>query len=274
VNPQTGPFYVEGAEPGDTLVLHIVDLKPARSFGASSTIPFFGGLSSTDRTAMLQDALPEATWIYHVDTSRNEVGFQSRFGNMEFALPIETMLGTVGVAPPGGEVRSSLVPERFGGNMDTPEMKVGTTVFLGVNVDGAMFSIGDGHYRQGEGESCGTAVEGAMDSVIIVELIKGNAPAWPRLESDDFWMVVGSSRPMEDAWRISQVEMISWLGDILGLHYMDAYQLVTQVSLSPIANCVDTNYSVVTKIPKKILPKSSAFDGMHERLRELAKSVK
>jgi len=274
VNPQTGPFYVEGAEPGDTLVLHIVDLEPARDFGASSTIPFFGGLSATDRTAMLHDSLPEATWIYQVDKAKNQVGFQARFGNQEFALPIETMLGTVGVAPPANEVRTSLVPERFGGNMDSPEVKVGTTIYLGVNVEGAMFSIGDGHYRQGEGESCGTAVEGAMNSVILVELIKGNAPLWPRLESDDYWMVVGSSRPMEDAWRISQVEMIHWLGDILGLHYMDAYQLVTQVTLAPIANCVDTNYSVVTKIPKGILPKSTAFEGMHARLRELAKSVK
>jgi len=273
VNPQTGPFYVEGAEPGDTLALHIVDLEPARDFGASSTIPFFGGLSATDRTAMLHDSLPEATWIYHVDRAKNQVGFQARFGNQEFALPIETMLGTVGVAPPAGEVRTSLVPERFGGNMDTPEMKVGTTVYLGVNVEGAMFSIGDGHYRQGEGESCGTAVEGAMNSVILVELIKGGAPLWPRLENDDYWMVVGSSRPMEDAWRIAQTEMIHWLGDLLGLHYMDAYQLVTQVSLSPIANCVDTNYSVVTKIPKAILPTSLAFDGMHDRLRELAKTV-
>jgi acetamidase/formamidase len=274
VNPQTGPFYVEGAEPGDTLALHIVDLKPARNFGTSSTIPFFGGLSATDRTAMLHESLPEATWIYHVDTERNQVGFQARFSNLEFALPIETMLGTVGVAPPAGEVRTSLVPERFGGNMDTPEMKVGTTVYLGVNVEGALFSIGDGHYRQGEGESCGTAVEGAMDSVILVELIKGNAPLWPRLENDDYWMVVGSSRPMEDAWRIGQVEMVRWLSELLDIHYMDAYQLVTQTSLSPIANAVDTNYSVVTKIPKNIMPKSTAYDGMHQRLRELAKQVK
>jgi acetamidase/formamidase len=86
-------------------------------------------------------------------------------------------------------------------------------------------------------------------------------------------MVVGSSRPMEDAWRIAQVEMTHWLGDIMGLHYMDAYQLITQTSLSPIANCVDTNYSVVSKMPKKILPKNSAFEGMHDRLRQLAKTV-
>jgi len=273
VNPQTGPFYVEGAEPGDTLVLHIVDLKPARSFGASSTIPFFGGLSATDKTAMLHQHLPEATWIYHVDSKNNTVGFESRFGEFEVALPIENMLGTVGVAPPAGEVRTSLVPERFGGNMDTPEMKVGTTVYLGVNVEGAMFSIGDGHYRQGEGEACGTAVEGAMDSVILVELIKGKAPLWPRLENDDYWMVVGSSRPMEDAWRIAQVEMIHWLSEILSIHYMDAYQLLTQTSLSPIANCVDTNYSVVVKIPKSILSTHTAFDGMHTELRSLATKV-
>jgi acetamidase/formamidase len=254
-------------------VLHIVDLEPARDYGASTTIPFFGGLSATDRTAMLHDALPEATWIYHVDRVKNMVGFQARFGNQEFALPIENMLGTVGVAPPAGEVRTALVPERFGGNMDTPEMKVGTTVYLGVNVEGALFSIGDGHYSQGEGESCGTAVEGAMNSVIFVELIKGKAPLWPRLENDDYWMVVGSSRPMEDAWRIAQLEMVHWLSEILGLHYMDAYQLVTQTALSPIANGVDTNYSVVTKIPKAILPKAAAYDGMHKRLRDLAPTV-
>ena len=93
------------------------------------------------------------------------------------------MLGTVGVAPAGGEVRSSLVPDWFGGNMDTPEMRADSTAFLGVNVEGALLSIGDGHYRQGEGESCGTAVEGAMTATIIVDLVKGGAPGWPRIET-------------------------------------------------------------------------------------------
>lgn len=267
LNPQTGPFYVEGAEPGDTLAIHIVDLTPARSWGASAAMPFFGGLTSTDRTAMLQEALPEATWIYEVDSDAGTVGFQSRFGDFEVALPLAPMLGTVGVAPPGGEVRSSLVPERFGGNMDTPEMRVGTTAYFGVNVEGALFSIGDGHYRQGEGESCGTAVEGAMNSTIIVDLIKGGAPTWPRLETDDYWMVVGSSRPMEDSWRISQTEMISWLSEMFGLHTMDAYQLLSQISETPIANVVDPNYSVVTKVRKSLLPRKNAFHDMHRALR-------
>lgn len=277
LNPQTGPFYVEGAEPGDTLVLHIVDLSPARSWGASAAIPFFGGLTSTDRTAMLQEALPEATWIYEVDSAAGTVGFQSRFGDFKVALPLAPMLGTVGVAPAGGEVRSSLVPERFGGNMDTPEMRAGTTVYLGVNVEGALFSIGDGHYRQGEGEACGTAVEGAMNSTIIVELIKGSqsvAPAWPRLETDDYWMVVGSSRPMEDSWRIAQLELIRWFGELFDLHHMDAYQLLSQISEAPIANVVDTNYSVAIKARKSLLPRRDAFNGMHQQLRAAASKLR
>ena len=273
VNPQTGPFYVEGAEPGDTLAIHIVDLKPARNRGASTTIPFFGGLTSTDRTAMLQDALPDTTWIYEVDLAKNTVGFESRFGDFSVELPIENMLGTVGVAPPGGEVRSSLVPERFGGNMDSPEVKKGSTIYLGVNVEGALFSIGDGHYRQGEGEACGTAVEGAMDSIILVDLIKGSAPAWPRIENDEYFMSVGSSRPMEDSWRIGQVDLIRWFQDLYGLHQMDSYQLLSQITKVPIANVVDANYSVVVKAAKSLLPKVDAFGGMHQSLKDRAKGL-
>ena len=273
VNPQTGPFYVEGAEPGDTLAIHIVDLTPARTWGASAAIPFFGGLTGTDRVVNLQDALPDTTWIYEVDSVNNMVGFQARFGDFEVQLPMTPMLGTVGVAPAGGEVRSSLVPERFGGNMDSPEVRAGTTVFLGVNQEGALFSLGDGHYRQGEGEACGTAVEGAMDSTIIVELIKGHAPAWPRLENDDYWMAVGSSRPMEDSWRIAQVEMVHWYQELFGLHQMDAYQLLSQTTKAPIANVVDANYSVVVKAAKGPLPSVDAFRGMHAELREKAKQL-
>lgn len=273
VNPQTGPFFVEGAEPGDTLVLHIVDLTPARNWGASATIPFFGGLTSTDRTALLQEPLPDTTWIYHLDSERRTVGFESRFGDFQVQLPLEPMLGTVGVAPPGAEVRSSLVPERFGGNMDSPEVRAGSTIYLGVNVEGALFSIGDGHYRQGEGEACGTAVEGAMNSTIIVELIKGGAPAWPRIETDSHWMAVGSSRPMEDSWRIGQLEMVRWFVELFGLHAMDAYQLLTQTAQAPIANAVDANYSVVVKAAKSLFPKASAYDGVHTDLRNRSAGI-
>src|SRR5215207_8575004 len=156
--------------------LHLVALAPARDWGASASIPFFGGMTSTDRVVTLQDALPDTTWIYDVDSERRTVSFAARHTDHRIELPLEPMLGTVGVTPAGGEVRSSLVPDRFGGNMDTPQMRAGSTCFLRVNVEGALFSIGDGHYRQGEGEACGTAVEGAMTTTLIVELIKGAMP--------------------------------------------------------------------------------------------------
>ena len=273
VNPQTGPFYVEGAEPGDTLALHLVALEPARDWGASAAIPFFGGMTSTDRVVTLQDPLPDTTWIYELDRDRKTVAFAARHSEHRIELPLGPMLGTVGVAPAGGEVRSSLVPERFGGNMDTPEMRAGSTVFLGVNVEGALFSVGDGHYRQGEGEACGTAVEGAMTTTLIVELMKGGAPGWPRIESDSHWMTVGSSRPMEDSWRIGNAELVHWLAQMCGLHPMDAYQLCSQITQAPIANVVDANYSVVVKAAKGLLPAAQAFGGMHAELRARALSL-
>lgn len=273
VNPQTGPFYVEGAEPGDTLVLHFVAIEPARDWGASAAIPFFGGMTSTDRVATLQEPLPDTTWIYNVDSARRTVGFVARHSDHRIELPIEPMLGTVGVAPTGGEARSSLVPERFGGNMDTPEMRAGSTVYLGVNVEGALFSIGDGHYRQGEGEACGTAVEGAMTSTIIVDLVKGHAPAWPRIEDDTHIMTVGSSRPMEDSWRIANAELVRWVSLLHGMHVMDAYQLCSQITQVPVANVVDANYSVVVKAAKALLPPGDVLGGLHADLRARARDL-
>lgn len=273
VNPQSGPFYVEGAEPGDTLALHLVALEPARDFGASAAIPYFGGMTSTDRTVSLQPALPDTTWIYELDRERGTVGFAARHSEHRLELPLEPMLGTVGVAPAGGEVRSSLVPDRFGGNTDTPEMRAGTTCFLGVNVEGAMFSIGDGHYRQGEGEACGTAVEGAMTTTLLVELVKGGAPGWPRLQDDDQLMVIGSSRPLEDSWRIANADLVGWVAELSGLHTMDAYQLLSQVTRAPIANVVDANYSVVVKAATSLLPPVNPYDGLHADLRARARSL-
>jgi acetamidase/formamidase len=249
-------------------------MEPARDWGASAAIPFFGGLTSTDRVATLQDPLPDTTWIYELDRVRNTVTFVAGSSDFSVDLPVEPMLGTVGVAPPGGETRSSLVPERFGGNMDTPQMRAGTTCFLPVFVEGALFSLGDGHYRQGEGEACGTAVEGAMTTTLVVDLVKGGAPAWPRLEDDTHWMTVGSSRPLEDAWRIGQVELVRWFGELYGLAPMDAYQLLSQITEVPIANVVDANYSAVVKARKSLLPRAAAYGGLHDDLRARAATLR
>jgi acetamidase/formamidase len=270
VNPQTGPFHVDGAEPGDTLAIHFVSIEPSRDWAASTTIPLFGSLTTTHATAGLQEPLDEVVWMYEVDRAARTVTYRSLKGSHEVKLPLDPMHGTVGVAPAAFEARSSLVPEAHGGNMDTPEMRAGTTCYLGVNVEGALFSIGDGHCRQGEGESCGVAVEAAMDTVVIVDLIKGVATPWPRLENDEYVMSVGSQKPLEDAFRISQLDMVQWLGQEHGMDPLDAYQLLTQVSETPIANVVDPNYSVVTKVRKAYLPSGEAYGGARTRLKEMA----
>jgi acetamidase/formamidase len=270
VNPQTGPFHVEGAEPGDTLAVHFVSIEPARDWAASTTVPLFGALTSTHLPATLQDPLPEVVWIWQLDRAARLCRFEARFGDFTVDLPMDPMHGTVGVAPANLEVRSSLVPDAHGGNMDTPEMRAGVTCYLGVNVAGALLSLGDGHARQGEGETCGVAVECAMNTVLIVDLVKGGAATpWPRLENDRYIMSAGSARPLEDAFRIAQHDMVTWTAALCGLDPLDAYQLVTQAVESPLANVCDTNYTSIAKLPKRYLPRS-AYDGVHDHLRELA----
>jgi acetamidase/formamidase len=274
VNPQTGPFFVEGAEPGDTLAIHLIDVQPARDWAVSTTVPLFGSLTGTKYTATLQPALPERTWPYAVDLAARELIYQALDSAFSVRLPLQPFLGTIGVAPAADEARNVLVPEAFGGNMDTPEARAGTTVYLGVNVDGALFSIGDGHYTMGEGEVCGVAVEGAMNVLLTIELIKGVYCEWPRLEDDEAIMVAGSYRPLEDAFRIAQTQLIRWICAETGLSEMDTYQLVTQASRSPIANVCDANYTIVAKMPKRYLP--TDIDWMHathDRLRAVGSAV-
>jgi acetamidase/formamidase len=274
VNPQTGPFFVEGAEPGDTLAIHFVSIEPSRDWASSCTVPLFGALTSTHQTATLQEPLPEVVWIYDVDAGKRTVTYRARAGEYAVELPLDPMHGTVGVAPASFEARSSLVPDAHGGNMDTPEMRAGTTCYLGVNVEGAMFSIGDGHCRQGEGETCGVAVEAAMDTVIAIDLVKGRPTPWPRLENDSHLMSAGSARPLEDAFRIAHVDMVTWLSEEYGFETLDAYQLLTQVSESPVANVCDPNYTFVTKVAKRYLPRGDAYGGMHGRLNEAAETYR
>ena len=270
LNPQTGPFYIEGAEPGDTLAVHFVSIEPSESWGVSSTFPFFGALTSSRDTATLQPPLPERTWVYDLDTEARLVYYQALDGDLRLPLPMDPMHGTVGVAPALEEARSSLAPGAWGGNMDTPEMRAGATCYLGVNVPGAMFSIGDGHARQGEGEACGVAVECAMNTVLIVDVIRGTYTPWPRLETDEFLITTGSTKPLEDAFRIALTEMVRWIASLLELSIMDAYQLVSQVALTPIANVCDTVYTVTCKIPKKLLPKTTAYGSIHQVLQSNA----
>jgi amidase len=273
LNPVTGPIHVEGAEPGDTLAVHIVSIEPARDWAVSSTFPHFGALTSTHQTATLQPPLEELVWVYDVDRDARTVTYHARRSELAVTLPLDCMHGTIGVAPAGFEARQTITPDAHGGNMDTPEIRAGTTVYFGVNQPGALFALGDGHCRQGEGEVCGTGVEAAMNTTVVVDVVKGGAPAWPRLETDAAIMSTGSARPLEDAYRISQHDLVTWVAAALELDPLDAYQLVSQAGTAPLGNACDPNYTFVAAIEKAYLPGVRAYGGVHERLRAVAADV-
>src|SRR5215204_6884341 len=248
LNPQTGPIYVEGAEPGDTLAIHIESIEPTRDFAVSVLIPYFGGLTSTNFTRTLQDPLPERVWIWKLIDGGNNLLNEE----LSLKLPWEPFLGTLAVAPEL-EAISALSPGPFGGNMDVPDVKPGNTVYLPVWNEGALFYTGDCHARQGQGELCGVAMEITSEVTVSFEVIKGGGIEWPRIESEDALMCVGSARPMEDAARIAYAELIGWLADEHGFSRPDAYQFLTQAGGLYVGNMVDTTYSLVASIEKQYL---------------------
>jgi acetamidase/formamidase len=227
VNPVTGPFHVHGAQPGDTLAIHLLSITPTRPWAVSATFPHFGALTSSHETATLQPPLDERVWVYGVDLATGQVRFQARDGRT-VDLPLAPMHGTIGVAPAGGQAISTLTSGPHGGNMDTPEVRAGVTVFFGVNVEGGLFGLGDGHARQGDGEACGVAVEAAMNTTLVADLLKGVSTPWPRIVSDQHLMVVGAARPLEDAYRIAHVDLTRWVAELTGFDELDALQLISQ----------------------------------------------
>ncbi|MBU6163589.1 MAG: acetamidase/formamidase family protein [Actinomycetales bacterium] len=270
LNPVTGPIYVEGAMPGDTLAVHFIEIEPARDWAVSSTFPHFGALTTTHTTAMLHDPLEERVWRYDVDKKARTVTYHATKSGYSVSMPLDPMHGTVGVAPGGFEARATITPDAHGGNMDTPEIRKGATVYFGVNQEGGLLAIGDGHCRQGEGEVIGTAVEAAMNTVIVIDLIKGIFTPWPRIENDLSIMSTGSTKPLEDAYRISQHDLINWVAADSKLDILDALQLVSQAGRAPVGNVVDPNYTFVSMVDKKYLPTKEVMGGTHGKLSAIA----
>jgi len=246
LNPQTGPIYVEGAEPGDVLAVSIEDIEPTRDFAVSCLIPFFGGLTSTTLTRTLQPSLAEKVWVWRLlegELVNDDLGL---------SLPWQPFMGTLAVAP-DLEAITALSPGPFGGNMDVPDVCAGNTVYLPVWNEGALFYTGDTHARQGQGELCGVALEITSKVTVVFTVLKGRQISWPRIESADRIMTVGSARPMEDAARIAYAELVGWLASDYGWHAADAYQLLTQAGGLYVGNMVDTTYSLVASVEKRYL---------------------
>lgn len=253
---EVGPFHIEGATPDDTLVVKILRLRLNRDTAVSAVNP--GGISAVAgdaRTRMLNDPLPTRRFVWQLDRARN-VGILDlpNSASKRIEVPLRPMLGRLAVAPAGTEVFGGLWPGNFGGNMDSPDAREGTTVYLPIFHAGALFYFGDVHALQGDGEIVGSGLETTADVTFQFDLIKGRRIRWPRMEDASDIMVAGSARPLVDAFRIAQVELIEWLVDEYGFEKMEAYQVVSQAGHSRIANVVDPNYTVMAKFPKKLLP--------------------
>jgi acetamidase/formamidase len=252
-NPETGPFFIDGAEPGDVLVVILETLETNRTSANSGSLlaPY---TADPGAIATRVDRDPKrVTWT--IDKARGVARLdQTDILPAGFELPLKPMLGCIAVAPARKEAISTGVPGAFGGNMDYASMGAGMKLMLPVNEPGALLFLGDGHARMGEGEVVGSGLETSMDVTFSVQLVKKKAIGWPRLESDTHIMVLGSARPLLEAFQHATTELQKWLMADYGMTERGAQTLLGQAAEYEIANVVDPNFTVVAKIRKQNIP--------------------
>jgi len=253
-NPQTGPFFIEGAEPGDMLVVSIEKIETNRTMAYSSSLLAPYAVDPGAIATRVDREPRRVTWT--IDKARGVARLDQadvQPGGIE--LPLRPMLGCIGVAPARKEAISTATPGAFGGNMDYAWMTAGVKLMLPVNEPGALLFLGDGHARQGEGEVVGTGLETSMDVEFTVQLVKSKSIGWPRLETETHLMVLGSARPLLEAFQHATTELQRWLAADYGLTERGAQTLMGQATEYEVANVVDPNFTVVAKIRKALLPR-------------------
>ena len=257
-NPQTGPFYIEGAEPGDTLVLQLDQLAPNRTYG------FTGAMVAPN--VVDPGYVPNLPWPpkgersqaeWHVDVEAGTATLvkpETKLGQLK--LPLAPMLGCFGVAPPRGQAISTATSAEHGGNMDYRGFVSGVTVYFPVFVPGALLCVGDGHAVQGDGEIVGTGIEISFDVQFTVRLLKGKRIYWPRGENADYIFTVGNARPLDQCVQHATSEMLRWLQEDYDLDPVGANILMGQCVEYDLGNIFDPAYTMVCKIPKRVLGKA------------------
>jgi amidase len=252
-NPQTGPFYIDGAEPGDVIVVSFEKIETNRAMAYSGSLlspytldPTAIGTRAERESKRLTWTIDKAGGVARLDQTDVQPGGMT--------LPLRPMLGCVGVAPRGKEAVSTATPGPWGGNMDYARLNAGVKVMLPVNEPGALLFIGDGHARQGEGEVAGTGLETSMDVEFTVAVIKNKAIAWPRMESATHILVLGSARPLLEAFQHATSELQRWLMTDYGFTERGAQTFMGQATEYEVANVVDPAFTVVAKISKELLP--------------------
>jgi amidase len=279
-NPQTGPFFIEGAEPGDLLVVTIEKLEPNRPTGMSSAVMVpnaidpgaFSSRADTKRVSWTIDREKRVVRFDLQSLGRN--GGTGRFESPVFEMPLQPTLASIGVAPAGADGPSSISPGPSGGNMSSAGLAAGTRVMLPVFQSGALLFLGHGHARQGDGGVAGTGVETSLDVEFSVEVVKKKEwphssvvrpstvvgefdQGWPRIENQDYVMTIGSAATLQQALQHATVELHHWLDDDFGLSERAVNVFIGQAIQYEIAN-VDTSFTVVAKVRKSYLPRAVA----------------
>jgi len=278
LNPQTGPFYIEGAEPGDLIVVTIEKLEPNRATGESTSnmVPHSidaGSITSRPDLRRFPWTIDKAKGVVRLDLSTlaTRVDWRTRFGTTAIEMPLRPVLGSIGVAP-AQEALTSTTPGPFGGNLVSTGLGVGARVMLPVIQPGALLFLGHGHARQGDGAVTGTGIETSLDVEFSVQVVKKQEwphssvarPStiagefeleWPRVETDDYLMTVGSAPSLLTALQHATIELHHWLDDDFGLSEKAVSILVGQAIEYEIANIAEGSATVVAKVRKAYLPR-------------------
>jgi acetamidase/formamidase len=251
-NPETGPFYIESAFPGDTLVVHILKLRLNRDWAMSDDY-IVDRAVDRDLAVKAKDDGGNVHW--HLDAAKGIATTQKPGDHLkQYTVPLRPMLGCVATAPgpdqaPAGTGDSG----HFGGNMDFNEIIEGATVYLPVSVPGAMFYLGDGHAAQGDGELNGNALETSMDVEFSVDVIPGKSIGSPRVESATHIMVVGLSGSLDDAFRVATGSMARWLMDDYKLTSSEVAQVLGTAAEYKVGEVADRNAGMILKINRERL---------------------
>ncbi|HTK09996.1 MAG TPA: acetamidase/formamidase family protein [Ktedonobacteraceae bacterium] len=249
-NPMSGPFYVEGAEPGDVLALHLEHIYPNRSWGYTSNV-----LASNVLDPEFVSQMPKSETIrWDIDLAQGTVQLADpspALSNLK--LPLSPFMGCFGVAPADGQAISTSTSGPYGGNMDYRGFVAGVTVYFPVFAKGALLHVGDGHAIQGDGEIVGTGIEVSLDIRFTVNVLKGKSIFWPRGESSSHIFTVGNARPLDQAVQHATTEMVRWLHAEYGLSMIEASNLLGQCVEYDLGNIFDPAYTMVCKLKKGIL---------------------
>ena len=249
-NPMTGPFFIEGAEPGDALFITIRDIRMTRKTGWT-----FDVLSPNVVDPNAVHRFPErhkTEWVIDADKGRAWLA-EPPTSLATWSVAVEPMIGCFGVAPDLGQAISTATSGRYGGNMDYRGFKAGVEAMFPVSVPGALFFLGDVHAQQCDGEIVGTGIETAADVTFTARVLKGSKIGWPRGLNETEIFTIGNARPLDQALQHATTEMLEWLMSDYGLDAVAASHVMGQCVRYDVANVFNPAFTVVCRVAREAL---------------------